>query len=300
MKPYLWMTDYTPQEEWIDRRGLLLWLAFFFSEIGAGMYLVSLFLEFWWGCKISLLISSILGGGLHLLYLGKPSRFWRMVLKPKSSELSRGTIIMILFFVIGAIHVAPSYSPFSGLPWRSDMLFFKVIMAILCFFVVTHGFVTMSGITAIPFWNSAVLPILSLASGIWIGVQLVIWASIGFSEKQILLSVEPLARWSLFAYAFVALCYFWSTFHSSSAGRESLKVVSKGNLYPVFYGGVVLAGFLIPIAITLYLWANDIIPDYRLAYWRIAFAITGDFTLRYVILKAGRYFPLLESNILLR
>ena len=40
------LTKPTPQEEWIQGKGLLLWLAFFFSEIGAGIYFVSLFLNF--------------------------------------------------------------------------------------------------------------------------------------------------------------------------------------------------------------------------------------------------------------
>ena len=76
MKPYFWMIDYTPQKEWIDGRGLWLWLAFFFSEIGAGLFIVSLFLGFWLGGVIGW-ISCALGGGLHLVYLGKPLRAWR-------------------------------------------------------------------------------------------------------------------------------------------------------------------------------------------------------------------------------
>ncbi|MFH1951572.1 MAG: nitrite reductase, partial [Pseudomonadota bacterium] len=41
-----WMVTYTPQEEWIEGKGKFLWLAFFFSEIGAGIYFVSLFMNF--------------------------------------------------------------------------------------------------------------------------------------------------------------------------------------------------------------------------------------------------------------
>jgi len=73
-KPYLWMVDFTPQREWIDRQGLLLWLAFFFSEIGAGIYLVSLFLGFRAGSLIGWLTCALLGGGLHLGYFGPRHR----------------------------------------------------------------------------------------------------------------------------------------------------------------------------------------------------------------------------------
>jgi len=103
MKPYLWMTDFTPQEEWIDGKGLLLWLVFFFSEIGAGLYIVSLFVEFRGGALAGWICCAILGGSLHMAYLGKPMRVWRSVLRPKSSELSRGIILTGLFLIIGAL-----------------------------------------------------------------------------------------------------------------------------------------------------------------------------------------------------
>ena len=97
MNPYFWMTDFTPQKEWIDGKGLLLWLAFFFSEIGAGVYVVSLFLEFRTGCVAGWIACALLGGGLHTAYLGKPERAWRAILRPGSSELSRGIIILGTF-----------------------------------------------------------------------------------------------------------------------------------------------------------------------------------------------------------
>ena len=43
MKLYEWMVKPTPQKEWIERRGILLWLAFFFIELGAGVFIVSSF-----------------------------------------------------------------------------------------------------------------------------------------------------------------------------------------------------------------------------------------------------------------
>ena len=34
---------YTPQTEWIERKGILVWIAEVFTSLGAGLYLVSLF-----------------------------------------------------------------------------------------------------------------------------------------------------------------------------------------------------------------------------------------------------------------
>ena len=42
---YEWMVKNTPQEVWIEGKGIYLWLAFFFTEIFAGVCFISLFLN---------------------------------------------------------------------------------------------------------------------------------------------------------------------------------------------------------------------------------------------------------------
>lgn len=297
MKPYLWMTDYTPQEEWIERQGLLLWLAFFFTEIGAGLYLVSLIFHFWKGCIAGWLISAVLGGGLHTLYLGRPERAWRAVLRPVQSELSRGFITMILFLLLGAIQIAPSLPWLGSLPWQSDSSFLTVVVGILAFFVILHGFMTMNVMASIPFWNSAILPILSIASGIWIGSQLTLLFSLTFSEKEVWMALEPVARWSLFSYVLVIFFYLWNASHASSAVQESLGVLLKGEMSLLFYLGVVLVGLVIPFAVTIGVLAGSGPPSPGLLVLRVVCAVLGDAVLRYVITKCGRYSPLIYSNV---
>lgn len=298
MKPYLWMMDFTPQREWIDRQGLLLWLAFFFSEVGAGIYLVSLFLGFWIGCLAGLLSCALLGGGFHLAYLGKPERVWRAILRPQTSELSRGTILLGLFLIFGVLQLAPSLSYFSGLPWESSSLFFKIVMPILGLFVIIHGFVTLSVISALPFWNSAIVPVLSLASGIWLGTQIVAGLSLGMSQNEVLVALEPVARLSLFSYVFLTIFYLWNAKHSSLAAQQSLKMLTKGELAPLFYVGVVLIALIVPTLLTILIYAKSIDATAGVLCLRVGCAIVGDLTLRYCIMKAARYFPLIESNII--
>ena len=90
MKLYEWMVKPTAQREWIEGRGILLWLAFFFIELGAGTFFVATFFESVVVMLIGWLICGVLGGGAHILYLGHPFRFWRMVSKPGTSWISRG------------------------------------------------------------------------------------------------------------------------------------------------------------------------------------------------------------------
>ena len=75
---YEWMIKATPQRQWIESRGILLWLAFFFSEIGAGVYFVSLISNFNNGLIAGWLMTLVLGGLIHTLYLGNPLRAWRI------------------------------------------------------------------------------------------------------------------------------------------------------------------------------------------------------------------------------
>src|SRR4030065_450912 len=95
------MVGYTRQTEWIDRRGIFLWIAFYAGGLGGGLYLVSLYFNSLWGMFVSWAIIAVIKGGAHLIFLGKPLRFWRIVFRPGSSWLSRG-IIFVLSFVISA------------------------------------------------------------------------------------------------------------------------------------------------------------------------------------------------------
>jgi len=204
---------------------------------------------------------------------------------------------MFLFTVMGAIYMATFLPHLNPLTWGSAMPFFTAIMIMLALLVVMHGFMTMSVIQAIPFWNSAILPVLSLASAIWLGTQLGMGAAIAFSEKQLLLAVEPLALCALLAYAFLIVFYFWNAGHSSPVGQESLRSIIKGDLSLLFYVAVVLIGLIIPVAISLKFLFDGIIPSSGLICLRIVCAFIGDLALRYAISKAGRYTPFFYSNV---
>jgi len=64
VEPYDWMVQDTPQEEWIRRRGSLLWLAFFFIELGAGIFFMSSIFGSSLSMLIGWLVCAIFGGRL--------------------------------------------------------------------------------------------------------------------------------------------------------------------------------------------------------------------------------------------
>ena len=115
-----WMVNPMQQTEWIEGKGLLIWLAEVFSSLGTGLYLVSLFVSNWWGAFVGWLIVVGLKLPLHFIYLGNPWRFWR-AMPPftkawRTSWIARGTFFSVVFSGLGLCQLATSYFfPGSGI-----------------------------------------------------------------------------------------------------------------------------------------------------------------------------------------
>jgi len=246
LKPYDWMTKYTRQTEWIDRRGILLWLAFYAGGLGGGLYLVSLYFNSLWGMFTSWLIILVLKGGFHLAYLGKPLRFWRIVLKPQTSWVARGLIFVVLFIGLAAIQLCFSY----WLPGTAGEVAFKVLAGIMAFAVATYTGFALNYVKAISFWNSALLPVLFIACGILSGFGLI--TLIGLCGGNVdITTAEAGSRWLLIINALLIAIYLWSATYMGSAGKQSVREQMQGSIAPIFWVGVVMLGIIIPIAISV-------------------------------------------------
>jgi len=289
MEPYEWMVEYTPQTEWIERRGILIWLAEVSNGIGGGLYLVSLYLNSLLGMFLSWIVIIILKGGFHFAYLGKPMRFWRMALKPRTSWLARGFIFLTLFILFGAIQLVFSY----WFPGTVLELVFKTIAGFMVFLVVINTGFVMSYINAIPFWNSALLPLLFIASGVLDGFALILLINL-FTANVDVLTVERGIRFLLIVTAFLITIYLWSGKYMGPTGKQSVMELIKGKLSFVLWLGVILCGIVIPIVASL--------SSYFVGELSIPFLIgavisemVGAFSIKYAILRGGLYSPLIPS-----
>ena len=188
-KPYEFMVKYTPQREWIERRGILLWLAFFFIELGAGMFFVSSFYSNRWALLAGWLICAVLGGGTHLLYLGHPARVWRMMVSSgwRKSWISRGLYFVTLFLVLGAVHI--------GLLFANTHATAVVMLAdVFAFLTIIYGGFAMNYVNSIPLWNTALLPVLYVVSGLWGGADLTMATALASGATGLGLAVEEWIR----------------------------------------------------------------------------------------------------------
>lgn len=290
MKPYEWMVKYTAQTEWIQRRGILMWLAEVFSGLGAGLYLVALYFDSLWGMFWGWLIIIAFKGGFHLAYLGKPLRFWRMLLRPQTSWLARGFIFMLLFIVFGALQLMFSY----WLPGTGGEVTFKVLAGIMAFLVAIYTGFVMNYINGIQLWNSALLPLLFVLTGVLDGLALVITIAL-FGGKVDIMTAEAGSRLFLMAAAILMATYLWSATYVGSAGRQAVVELIRGSIAPILWGGVVLCGIILPISISVATaFAGG--ASAPLLIVAIISEMVGAFSLKYCILKAGIYAPLIPTS----
>ena len=282
IKPYEWMISPTRQRQWIDDKGIFLWLAFFFSEIGAGLYFMSLFYSFRPGIVLGWLITLVLGGVIHMLYLGNPKRAWRMIMKPNTSELSRGIWIIGVFAFLGFLQIIT--------PGGFNMVF-NFIMGILCLLIISHGFATMNVIRALPAWNSTIVLPLSIISGIWVGQQILQLMFAISGNAAVASGMEVWAATFFLIYFLCILLYAWGTWHTSGAAKASILKMLEGDLKRITYVGVGVLAILVPLVFTLIMWGGD--TNGFLIFLRLASVCAGDLAIRYLIMKSAVYNPLI-------
>lgn len=290
-KPYEFMVSYTPQTQWIEKGGIKLWLAFFFIELGAGMFFIASLLDNVLAMSIGWLLCAVLGGGLHLLYLGKPLRFWRMAFSSgwKTSWISRGIIFVSLFLAFGFIHILLTQ-------WSIRYTGLVVIADIFAFLTVIYGGFAMNYVNGIPLWNTALLPILYVVSGLWGGAEVTMGVSLGSSEVVAGKTVEEWIRILLIGYLLLVPVYLMSVRYTSSAGQVSVRYMMKGQWSGAFWIGVVILGMVVPlVAVINSMVTNPEAISVGFLYGAILCGLIGDLALRYLILKCGMYAPLLPS-----
>lgn len=290
MKPYEWMVKHTPQTEWIERRGILMWLAEVFGGLGAGLYLVALYFDSLWGMLAGWLIIIAFKGGFHLAYLGKPLRFWRILLKPQTSWMARGFIFMLLFIVFGAIQLIFSY----WLPGTPPEVVFKALAGITAFLVAIYTGFVMNYVNGIQLWNSALLPLLFVLTGVLDGLALVIAVAM-FGGNIDILAAEVASRILLIITATLIAIYLWSATYMGPSGRQSVIELIRGSLAPVLWIGVVFCGIILPVAISLPTYFGGEASS-LLLITAIISEMIGAFALKYSILKAGIYAPLIPVS----
>jgi formate-dependent nitrite reductase membrane component NrfD len=289
-KPYEFMVKYQQQKDWVDGRGNFIAFAFFLGGIAGGLFLASAYFDNLLGIFIAFLLTGLMGAS-YMLHLTHPMRFWRMISKPGTSWIARGfTFIMLFGFFTVITMILMQWAPDA----TAAITTFKVLAGIFAFAQSIYTGFAVSYVSAIKVWNTAIVPVLFVTCGLTGGLAILLAIMMGQDSAQIA-TLENVIRVVLISLAVIIGVYLWNTTYSSSAARDAVKRLIGGSLAPLFWVGVFLFGIIIPVVISLStLGMNE--PASGLLITAVISEIIGGLALRFAILKAGVYTPLLPAD----
>ncbi len=290
MKPYEFMVKYTQQKDWIDGRGNFIAFAFFLGGISGGLYMAAAYFDSLLGMFVAWLLSLLMGVS-YLAHLSHPFRSWRMFMKPGTSWIARGFIFIMLFIGFTTIQLILS----QWVPEATTAITtLKVLAGIFAFAQSIYTGFAVSYVSAIKVWNSAIVPILFVTCGLSGGLAILLAVTMAGDHAQ-LVALENVTRVVLVALAIIIGVYLWNTTYSSTAAKEAVKRLIGGSLAPLFWVGVFLFGIAIPIIISIITYFVGEASS-GLLVTAVVSEIIGGLALRFAILKAGVYTPLLPAE----
>lgn len=264
--------------------------AFFFGELGAGLFLVSLLLGSVPGMVTGLAITGVLKTWFHLSHMGVPMKSWRAIVRPDRSWISRGLIAIVVMIGCGALHAVDVWSGSALAPPLSSLV--KLVAGAAALMVMTYQGFAMSHSTAIALWSTGLMPVTSLVYAATGGVMLTL---AGGSAG--LLSGTPDARRLLVAAALVLLvvvavvllALLHGAHHGSPGGRKSVELLTRGHYAKWFLGLVCGAGLVLPAAL---LWLAAATPAALLL--AAVGMLAGYYAFRVLVFKAGVFEPIMN------
>ena len=276
----------------------------FLAGVGAGAYLVGFVFnlthpEFMLLSKLTVLIAAplvIVGVLFLILDLGRKTLALLTFSRPSSSWIARGTIIITVFIILGLIHIGTWIWPFTWLEGAPGLrLALGGIASVFAMLTLIYTGLVLRAAKPIPFWNTSFLPVLFLVSGIYAGAMGTALAfsiyslSAGSSVEQPLML---LVRYSAFIIVIKALIigfYLWRMYQVRAA-RTSVRMVTRRSLAAGFWGGVVVAGLVIPFAFAIYsTYLSTVDPVAVLTVIAVAsiIGLVGGFMLKYIVVAGG-------------
>jgi formate-dependent nitrite reductase membrane component NrfD len=290
IKPFEFMVKYQQQKDWVEGRGNFIAFAFFLGGIAGGLFMAAAYFDNLLGIFIAFLLTGLMGAS-YMLHLTHPMRFWRMMRKPGSSWIARGfTFIMLFGFFTVITMVLMQWVPDA----TTAITTFKVLAGIFAFAQSIYTGFAVSYVSAIKVWNSAIVPILFVTCGLSGGLAILLAIMLGQDSTQIAL-LENIIRVVLIAFAVIIAVYLWNATYSSTAARDAIVRLIGGALAPLFWVGVFLFGIAIPIVISVTTYFTHDASS-ALMITAVVSEIIGGLALRFAILKAGVYTPLLPAE----
>lgn len=234
-------------------------------------------------------------GCLFLLAdLGSMKNFWRAAMRPNTSWIARGTIIITVFMILNFLHIVlgiwPSNTLAESTPARHFISTFGVLFA---FGTMIYTGILLGVSRPIAFWSTAMVPLLFLVSALSTGMMaVVVLASLGGTAYAG--PIHELARLDgllIVLEIFVLVFYLHGT-HRVPESRASAQLVLAGSVAPLFWWGVALLGLTVPLVLELLSLRMEGGGAVTVALLASLSGISGGLCLRQVVLSGGIHAPI--------
>ncbi|MBB3171895.1 NrfD/PsrC family molybdoenzyme membrane anchor subunit [Parvibacter caecicola] len=194
------------------------------------------------------LIAVVVGALCLLADLGRPDRLLRLLFAPTLSFISVGVwLLMALGLCAGLLCAIWCYGA-SHLP-RGLVAAARTGCALCAVAVMTYTGLLLASMQAVPFWHSAWLPLLFIASDISTGIGLVVAAVVLCGDGPFRTTLLRIKQWDALAIAIEAACLILlllSAYFQGTTARESATMLLSGSVAPQFWIMVVATGLVFP------------------------------------------------------
>ncbi len=292
-----------PQEHW----GWIIAIYLYLAGMGAGSYIIGTVIDWFvhpsrvvtlWGqpldsAKAALLWGPILvaiGAPFLILDLGIKKRFLYACLNPRTSWVARGFIILSAFIIFGLVLFTKSVLSLEWFHAESGLWhILEVIALAFAFGTALYTGILLKATKSIPLWNTYLLPLLFLVSALSTGSMAVILSTLGsglFSHDTAVLKVLMVGEQILVVIEGVVLyLYLLGRHRVSEQGKDSVRLLLFGEKKFIFWGGIVLLGFIFPFVLEGIAAFSD--GNVLLIFSSGLILLCGGLFLRFGVLSAG-------------
>jgi formate-dependent nitrite reductase membrane component NrfD len=270
----------------------------FLAGVGGGAYLAGVIADFAGGADwsivsrigVSLGVPCVLIGTFFLLAdLGRPINAWRVWMKPGTSWIARGTIIIVLFMIFAAIQTAFWVWPFPG-SIENARGAVAVLGAVFAFLTVVYTGLLLAYSQPIALWRTALLPVLFFVSAVSTGIMAIILIGqyAGAAEEQLAL-LARIDAGILVLEMFVLAVFLYNAYRTVES-RFSARRILAGPVAAAFWLGVVACGLVIPFVL-------EVLAGHgSAAVLASVLGLFGGLCLRYAILAGGTLSPIIAAG----
>jgi formate-dependent nitrite reductase membrane component NrfD len=268
----------------------------FLAGVGGGAYLAGVIAGFVLETElvskigVSLGVPCVLIGTFFLLAdLGRPVNAWRVWMKPGTSWIARGTIIIVLFMIFAAIQTAFWIWPFPGAIENARGVI-AILGAIFAFLTVIYTGLLLGYSQPIALWRTALLPVLFFVSAVSTGIMAIVligdYVAPGDLPVSLLANIDAVI---LIFEMFLVVMFLYNAYRTIET-RFSAKRILSGAVAPVFWLGVVACGLIVPFLLELQA------GEGFMAVFASVLGLFGGLCLRYSILAAGTLDPITAAG----